>query len=403
VRKKSFPKQYAFIDESGTNELDTSKKGVSQYFICVAIIVNEMDLDAIRSALETLRNGTFFQGNEIKSKTIGGTHYRRIEILKIINQLNFRFVAQVIDKDRIDEDSGLRYKRTFYKFINHMLYDHLSRSGFPLEIVADQIGSEDFMQSFMKYLDIKGNSFLTPVTHEFRNSNEEPLIQLADIIAGSLAYIFEASKKCEESKTFHSLLKPREIEIRCWPMVKQEATPPPTVTDEEKVNYILRIASLNRVQNYIEENQDNEAYQMEVATLRRLLFLKETETDSKKQWQYRDGLIKHLKNLQLGEIKPRQFTTRIIGNLRKTGILISSSQKHGYALVTTLEDFRAYIQHDQKIIIPMLRKLKIGRQAILQDVNVDILDGQDFTPIKKLVERISEHDLEEFIKSYDAE
>ncbi len=383
-----YPRLFAFVDESGTNALNTEKDGVSKFFICAAVIIEEKDLESARERLLKIRKGNFFQGKEIKSKTIGGKAHKRIEVLSQIMDIDFRYIAQIIDKERIYKDSGLQYKKSFYKFINRMLYSRLSHTGLELQIIADGLGNKDFMDSFDDYLAERVTSFLSPVQHDFADSKEEPLIQLADIIAGSLAYCFEPSKQSDRSSEFHQLLKTKELEVTYWPLPINDVNLNSNADDEKSLNDKLQYSSLNRAQSYIDKYRDNKEYQLEVATLRRLLYLKVSESDANKQWQYRGQLIKHLEDLGKGKIKSRQFTTKIIGRLRSKGILISSSQQKGYCLVTTLNDFRSYIYHDQKIIIPMLKKLIKGRNAIKQDVKIDIMDSVDFIGLKSIVDNV---------------
>jgi hypothetical protein len=44
----------AFVDETGTNELDADKPGVSHLFICVAVVVDEAGLAATDAAIHTM-------------------------------------------------------------------------------------------------------------------------------------------------------------------------------------------------------------------------------------------------------------------------------------------------------------------------------------------------------------
>jgi hypothetical protein len=117
----------AFVDETGTNELDATKPGVSHLFICVAVIVAESELTVIADAMRQVSK-EFCGGAEISSKRIGADHGRRLKFLQRIQSLPFGYFALIINKDRIPRDSGLQYKRSFYKFINRMLYERLLKT-----------------------------------------------------------------------------------------------------------------------------------------------------------------------------------------------------------------------------------------------------------------------------------
>nr|GFD57064.1 hypothetical protein [Tanacetum cinerariifolium] len=53
---------YAFVDESGNSDLDTSKKGSSGFFVVCSILVAEKDLEAAYGQAEALRKRHFQTG-----------------------------------------------------------------------------------------------------------------------------------------------------------------------------------------------------------------------------------------------------------------------------------------------------------------------------------------------------
>jgi hypothetical protein len=60
----------AFVDETGTNELDADKPGVCHLFICVAVLVDDKGLAATDAAVRKLSQD-LCGGAEISSKRIG--------------------------------------------------------------------------------------------------------------------------------------------------------------------------------------------------------------------------------------------------------------------------------------------------------------------------------------------
>jgi hypothetical protein len=101
-----------FVDETGTNELDSDKPGVSHLFICVAVVVDDTGLTATDAAIRQLSTD-LCSGAEISSKRIGGDHKKRLKYLERIQNLPFGYFALVINKDRIPKDSGLQFKPVF--------------------------------------------------------------------------------------------------------------------------------------------------------------------------------------------------------------------------------------------------------------------------------------------------
>ena len=47
---------------------------------------------------------------------------------------------------------GLKYKTSFYKFMNNIVHKELRRAFQTITIIADEIGGSDYMKSFCKYV-----------------------------------------------------------------------------------------------------------------------------------------------------------------------------------------------------------------------------------------------------------
>ena len=107
---------HVFLDEFGNSNLDDSKVGNSTHFIIAAILVPESKVRLLTNSVEEIRE-RFFQKGEIKSKNVGNNHKRRLLILKELVKLDFNILLLVVDKQKIRKESGLQYKRSFYKFL----------------------------------------------------------------------------------------------------------------------------------------------------------------------------------------------------------------------------------------------------------------------------------------------
>lgn len=115
----------AYIDEYGESGFQLDKPNVSTHFIITAIIVEEKDVQELTDKTSDIRK-KYFQIGEIKSSKVGRNHTRRKLILNDIIKLPFRVFAFVVDKKLIYQQSGLRYKSSFYKFLNNIVYSELS-------------------------------------------------------------------------------------------------------------------------------------------------------------------------------------------------------------------------------------------------------------------------------------
>lgn len=376
----------AFVDETGTNELDSTKRGVSHLFICVAVLVDSNERLAIEAALRKISQD-LCGGVEISSKRIAGDHQRRLKFLERLIELPYTYFALVINKDRIIKDSGLRFKTSFYKYINRMLYLRLAQPGFSLRIIADQFGGEDFMNSFRPYLNSRGlPDLFNNCTHNFGDSALEPGIQLADLIAGTLAYCFDPKKKCDQSPLFWKLLSPHAAGIQIWPWTLAPELPPPPPDSAPDVHLENQLQV--RVQCFLTKHEDSTDMdrQMQAATLARLLFVRHFE-DRDRQAIVSDILIEHLVHHGYEKLPKQAFQSRVIGRLRDDGIVLAGTAD-GYRLALTEADIQDYLDHDRTIMEPMLRRMNIARETVMLHTTgrYDILAQPQYQTLKKLAE-----------------
>ncbi len=211
--------KYAFVDEFGAFGYDFSNSGCTTHFIISAIIVDRDNLPIVADGVSAIRQ-KYFQQGEIKSSKIGKNHKRRITILNELKQLPFHIFAFVCDKQKVYENSGLRFKKTFYKFLNNIVYQELRIAYSNLTITADEIGDNDYIPSFVAYvkskeipLDLFDNSLF-----RFENSKYNVILQLADIISGSLAYHYDERKKLDaDGYNYISILGDKILRIKVFP------------------------------------------------------------------------------------------------------------------------------------------------------------------------------------------
>lgn len=142
---------YAFTDEYGAFGWDFSQKDVSTHFIITAIIVKESDLSYLRNEVEKIRE-KHFQTGEMKSLKVGKNHNRRKRILADLIKLPFTIFPIIINKKLCENYKGLHFKKSFYKFTNNIMHKGLRRSFSKITIVADEIGANDYMKSFIEYV-----------------------------------------------------------------------------------------------------------------------------------------------------------------------------------------------------------------------------------------------------------
>ena len=88
--------------------------------------------------------------------------------------------------------------------MNNIVYSELSINFKKLRIIADEVGSSDYMRSFYSYVKSKQKIIRTLFDYEisddtdivFENSKRS-LVQISDFLSGCLAYTYDDKKKLE--------------------------------------------------------------------------------------------------------------------------------------------------------------------------------------------------------------
>jgi len=114
---------------------------------------------------------------------------------------------------------------------------------------------------------------------------------------------------------------------------------------------------------FIERNADeyDPEIKAQVIVLQYLLF--RFMNNDTRGYIYTQELKAQLANTELRGIKDQTFRMRIIGRLRDKGVIIASSQR-GYKIPSKQAELYDFINHDAKIVIPMLARLKRCRDLV---------------------------------------
>lgn len=377
---------YAFTDESGAFGWDLENPNVSTHFVISAIIVKDSDVDSLREEVEKIRT-KYFQTGEIKSSSIGRKHERRKRILADLLQLPFSVFSVVVDKRQLVNSVGLRHKTSFYKFMNNIVHKEL-RHAFPhLTIVADEIGGSEYMKSFSKYVDERRDvpTFFGEVNFSFENSNNDVLIQLADLISGSLAQVYDVHRHTPETPDFEKMLIKKIIRTELYPRSYSNYTVEGSALSEE---YDITIANLcyKQAVDFVlkHEDDENEEVQAQLIVLKYLLF--RFMNNDLRAYIPTKELKRQLFNTAFSDISTQTFRTKIIGKLRDSGVIISgSSTKKGYKIPAKESELFDFINHGTTIIMPMLERLKKCRDLVkLGTANeLDLFDKTEYSSLKK--------------------
>ena len=251
---------YAFTDESGAYGWDFDNETVSTHFVITAILVKESNVDELKIGMEEIRK-KYFQTGEIKSSRIGKNHDRRKRILAELLTLPFNILNVIIDKRELMHSKGLRYKKSFYKFMNNIVHKELKHAFKILTIVADEIGGSEYMQSFSEYVKKKQEvpNLWGEADFYFEASHNNVLIQLADLVAGTISFEYDAHKYNDKVPQYSRLLDKKIIRNEIYPKnidtYKIEESPLAKDYDKEIANLSLKAAI-----DFINKNQIEDTF-----------------------------------------------------------------------------------------------------------------------------------------------
>ena len=379
--------KYAYIDEFGAFGYNFDNEGCSTHFIVTAIIVDENDITSVKNGVDSIRH-KYFPNGEIKSSRIGKDHKRRISILNELKNLPFEIFALVCDKQKISQQSGLRYKQSFYKYINNLVYQELRSSFSNLVIIADEVGTNDYLQSFAKYVKEKE----VPLTlfdnslFRFENSKDNLIIKVADVVSGSLAYSYDEHKlQNAQGNNYKSLLSSKTMMIKEYPATFGNFN---VHNNDLNPKYNSQIAEIcyRKAKYFIETHKNSNELEIkqQVAVLDYLLF--RFMNKSPRKYISTQELINQLCYLGYDKLSIQAFRTRIIAKLRDNEVIISSSP-YGYKIPSSEEELEDFVNHGKTIILPMLSRLKKCNDIIRLGTsgNVNLFQRAEYQALANMI------------------
>ena len=379
--------QIAFIDEFGNNGLNFDAEGVSTHFIVTAVLIDSQNLESVEKSIDAIRKRNF-QTGEMKSSNLANNDARRLKLLAELSNIEYNIFSVVIDKREL-KGEGFQYKSSFYKFL-HALVDRELFSVFPnLLIVADEHGGSEFKKGFIEYIKRRHiPDLFNQSEFRFSNSKSDLLVQLADIISGTLARCYETKKLSNKRSQFLGILKNKIIEIRFWP---PDYKPFAFNPEKDFENYDPTIADLglNLAYQFLEQTKRTSIqYEVDQRTclMYMIFFFKNINPES---YIPTHELIEQIIETRNSTISIHYFRSKVVAKLRDSGIIISSSNK-GYKLPASTADLFDYVNHSNSYIQPMIDRLMKCRNKIklVTKNKLDILDKEEFKYLQILINNV---------------
>lgn len=334
------PGRTAFIDECGNFGFDFEAKrtyeagGPSLYYIVCAVVVKNENITALEVEADKIRQSNGFQTGEMKSSLIGNNHRRRIKILTELLNLDFSLIILIADKQKFYRDSPLtNYKDSFIKFLHQKLYEEMYAAYPKLKIVEDEYGLSEFQSGYREYVCAHRPqlNLLNEYDFDYVNSKYSPIVQIADIIAGSVMQRLLDNNAPDVLKIFQSRIRG---------LVNFPSTYPPYFAgvgvDKSFDENIYALADHCATQ-YIDSHKDtdDEDTRMRVLFLKHLLFVVRNFNPNK--YVSSGEIIKALSDLSDRKVRRDYLYRKIIAPLRDAGVIIASCS-HGYKIPTCIDD-----------------------------------------------------------------
>lgn len=377
---------YAYVDESGNSDIDTSKAGSSGFFVVCSILVAEKDLQAAYQSAEELRR-QHFQTGEIKSSKVRAKDAdRRVRILIDLAMLPIKLYFVVVDKERIYKDGGLQFKTSFVKHINGLLYGRLFRNCRNLQMTVDEHGGVEFQESLKAYVQDRYVDDLFGDDHAFqtKSSKDDVLIQVADFFAGSVAQLYEQKAVGDIAEVYKKLLRQQTLGLLEWPPKFNSLLAPP-MDESSYADYQVHQEALRQADRFIDKagQYPDEDERLQVSILDYLRFQSEFVT---KDYIPTADILAHLGDRGFGDLSEQRVRSSGIAKLRDADVIITSTSK-GYKIPQTRADINDFLEMASGVVVPLLERVRKAREVykLSSRGEYDIIKASRLMDLEKLL------------------
>lgn len=207
-----FLQMIVFIDESGDPGFRVSK-GSSKHFVIVLIVFYE-EIDAEETALQIKKlKKSLGKKESFEFKFNKCNKEYREKFLKTVQKCNFHIRAIVFNKELVYSNHLKQNKERFYNFALRMVLEHSASTIQKAKIRLDGSGEREFRKQLTTYLRRFLNNSEKKIVENirFRDSQTDVLIQLADMIAGSIRRYFDHTTN--DWEVYRKIFKKKEEDV----------------------------------------------------------------------------------------------------------------------------------------------------------------------------------------------
>ena len=196
-----------FVDDSGDPGFKFDK-GSTRYFV-IALVIFSDDLEAEKTAvaIKELRRKLGFP-DKMEFKFFKSSREVRERFLHAVTGFDFKVRCLVIDKTKLYSDELKNNKDSFYSYAIKMVLKH-STEVRDAKVKIDGSGDRLFRRNFLYYLRKQLNDKERKIIKHCKlvDSKENVLIQLADMVAGSIRRSYDVEK--EDHAVYRGIIRKR--------------------------------------------------------------------------------------------------------------------------------------------------------------------------------------------------
>jgi len=204
-----------YIDESGDPGFKI-EEGSSRFFVVALIIFEDpAEESRARTALVNLKK-EWQKKDNFEFKFSKMSINERKQVIEVAMFAKFKIRAVVFDKVRMNTLQLEHFKENYYQYAIRSLLEHQDCRIQSSEIRIDTFGETYYRDNLIKYFN-KHLCSSEQETHKhliFQDSKFNVLIQLADIVAGSLRKSFDNST--DDSQIYRDIFSDYEEDIKVF-------------------------------------------------------------------------------------------------------------------------------------------------------------------------------------------
>lgn len=185
-----------FIDDSGDPGFKLGKGSTSHFIIAMVIFDDDLEAEKTAVAIKELKRGIGFN-DTTEFRFFKTNNKYKVKFLKTIVKFDFRIRCLIVDKSKIYSPELKNNKNSFYAYFIKQALKNSNDTILDAKIRLDGGGNRIFRKNFITYLRQELNSNSKKVMRNFKmlDSRKDVLIQMADMVAGSINCSQNRSKK----------------------------------------------------------------------------------------------------------------------------------------------------------------------------------------------------------------